>query len=246
MARRFVAAGLFNIGVSIESLDPKINEIIRPYPNGTAKTVGAIDLLLKERARQKRHVSINLKTVLTDINLESFVEIVRHYGKVDGMMYTPQVYEPIQGTPEETKQLLYIKSAERLERTANEIRKLKAEGYNIHVTEQSLKEFVKLYRESAGGFTMHGEKPQEMDPGEPACNIGTDNLFIHDGDVKLCPLHPPIGNVVTGGLTLKQLWAGELTKRVRQGTRDCRRLCTISCLRRTPLAHKVSTFLKIA
>ena len=39
MARRLVAAGLFNLGVSIESLDPKINEIIRPYPGGTAKTL---------------------------------------------------------------------------------------------------------------------------------------------------------------------------------------------------------------
>src|SRR6516225_7140740 len=38
MARRLAAAGVFNIGVSFESLDPKINEIIRPYPDGTAKT----------------------------------------------------------------------------------------------------------------------------------------------------------------------------------------------------------------
>jgi len=37
MARRFVAAGLFNIGISIESLDPRINETIRPFPGGTAK-----------------------------------------------------------------------------------------------------------------------------------------------------------------------------------------------------------------
>lgn len=35
-------------------------------------------------------------------------------------------------------------------------------------------------------------------------------------------------------------------RQVREQTRACRRLCTISCLRRTPLRHKVSTFLKLA
>jgi sulfatase maturation enzyme AslB (radical SAM superfamily) len=246
MAARLVAAGIFNIGVSIESLDPKINEVMRPYPNGTAKTMRAIDFLLKERTRQRKHVSVNLKTVLTDINLESFIEIVRHYGKEDGMMYTPQVYEPIAGTPEPTKQKLIIKDVSRLEKLADEIRQLKSEGYNIHVTEQTLREFVKTYRDSAGkSFTMHGEK-MEMDPSEPMCNIGTDNMFIQNGDVHLCPLHPAIGSVVKAGQTLKQMWRGELTKRVRQGTRECRRLCTLSCMRRTPLTHKVNTFLKIA
>src|SRR5208282_3104785 len=37
LARRYVAANMFNIGVSLESLDPKINETIRPCPGGTAK-----------------------------------------------------------------------------------------------------------------------------------------------------------------------------------------------------------------
>ena len=246
MAARLIGAGVFNIGVSIESLDPKINEVIRPYPNGTAKTMKAIDLLLQERKRQKRHVSVNLKTVLTDINLESFPEIVRHYGKGDGMMYTPQVYEPIQGTPPETKEKLMIKDVARLERVANDIRQLKSEGYNVHVTEQTLTEFVKTYRDSAGkSFTMHGEK-MEMEPDAPMCNIGTDNMFIQNGAVHLCPLHPPIGSVVKREMTLKQMWNSEITRRIRQGTRECRRLCTLSCLRRTPLTHKVHTFLKIA
>ena len=250
MARRIVTAGLFNIGVSIESLDPKINEIIRPYPNGTAKTVRAIELLIQERERQGRHLSINLKTVLTDINLESFGEIVRRFGKLDGMMYTAQMYEPLDGTPPQTKELLYIKDVDRLERVCDDIRQLKAEGYNIHVTEQALREFVKLYREAkqtGAVFTMNGEKKLEMDPSEPMCNIGTDNMFITEGEVRLCPLHPAIGDVVNDKTTtLKQMWHSELTRRVREGTRACRRLCTISCLRRTPLRHKVQTFLKIA
>jgi hypothetical protein len=94
--------------------------------------------------------------------------------------------------------------------------------------------------------TMH-HKELEMDPSDPVCNIGTDNMWIEHGMVKLCPYHAPIGNFMTDThITLKQMWESEMTRRVREQTRACRRLCTISCLRRTPLSHKVSTFLKIA
>jgi sulfatase maturation enzyme AslB (radical SAM superfamily) len=247
MAQRFVAAGLFNIGVSLESLDPKINETIRPHPNGTAKTIRAIELMLAEREKQKKFVSINVKTVLTDLNLESFIEIVKRWGKVDGMMCTPQAFEPMGQMPAATKELLYIKDVHRLERILNQIRQLKADGYAVHVTDKALDEMVMLYKnDRARSSTMHGEK-MEMDPSEPACNIGTDNMWIEGGLVKLCPYHPPIGNLVTEtDRTLKEMWESEMTRQIRAGTRACRRLCTISCLRRTPITHKISTFMKIA
>lgn len=247
MARRFVAAGLFNIGVSLESLDPKINEIIRPYTNGTAKTIECIELLLRERQRQKKFTSINVKTVLTNVNLESFLEIVKRYGKTDGMMCTPQVFEPMDGMPAATRELLHIQDPDRLQRVTDQIRAMKAEGYTIHVTEQGLNEMVKQCIENRDGTNTMHRKKLEMDPSEPECNIGTDSLWIHDGMVKLCPAHPPIGNFITDTHeTLKQMWKDELTRRIRGQTRACRRLCTISCLRRTPLRHKISTFLKLA
>lgn len=246
MARRLVAAGLFNLGVSLESLDPKTNEIIRPHTNGTAKTLACIEMLLEERRRQKKHLSINVKTVITDINMEHFLDLVKRFGKIEGMMCTPQMFEPMDGMPQATKDLLYVKDISRLERFTNEVRNLKAQGYAIHVTDHGLNEMVKLYRDGQGQeFTMHNKK-LEMDPSEPECNIGTDNMWIHDTNVKLCPYHPPIGNLMTDKITLKQMWESEIAKRVRAGTRACRRLCTISCLRRTPITHKVSTFLKIA
>jgi sulfatase maturation enzyme AslB (radical SAM superfamily) len=247
MARRFVAAGLFNIGVSLESLDPQINEVLRPATNGTARTLRCIELLLQERERQKKHISLNIKTVLTELNLESFLDIVKRFGKLDGVMCTPQVFEPMQDMPQATKELLAIKDVVRLERVIEQIRQLKADGYTIHATEQALSEMVKQTKENSDlSATMHVKK-LEMDPSEPECNIGTDNLWIEHGLVKLCPYHAPIGDFVKDTTTtLKQMWESELTRQVRAQTRACRRLCTISCLRRTPLSHKVSTFLRIA
>jgi sulfatase maturation enzyme AslB (radical SAM superfamily) len=248
MAQRFVAAGLFNIGISLESLDAKINEVIRPRLGGTFKTLRCIDLLLAERERQKKHVSLNIKTVLTDINLESFIEIVKRYGKIDGVMCTPQVFEPMDEMPKATADLLFIKDLNRFQRVIDEIIQLKKEGYTVHATEQALREMVKQCRENTDHTATMHHKKLEMDPSEPTCNIGTDSMWIEHGLVRLCPYHPPIGNFMTDSThtTLKQMWNSEMTRQVRAGTRACRRLCTISCLRRTPLTHKVSTFLKIA
>jgi sulfatase maturation enzyme AslB (radical SAM superfamily) len=247
MARQFVAAGLFNIGISIESLDPVINETIRPFPNGTIKTLRCIDLLLQERQRQKKHISLNIKTVLTDVNLESFLDIARRFGKMDGVMCTPQIFEELQGMPAATRELLYIKDNNRLRRVTDQIRQLKREGYTIHVTDQALDDMVKRNAaEKDHAFPMDN-KPVTMDSSEPPCNIATDNLWIHEGDIKLCPSFPPIGNVVTDTqTTLKKMWKSTMARRTRAQTRTCRRLCTFSCLRRTPLSHKISTFLKIA
>lgn len=246
-ARRLVAANLFNIGISLESLEPRINETLRPVPNGTARTLRCIELLLAERERQKAHLSLNIKTVLTDINLESFPDIVRRFGKVEGVMFTPQVFEPLDDMPEAIRQLLTIKDVNRLKNVTEEIRQLKREGYTIHVSEQALTDMVKqCSAEDDPGRTMHNKK-LEMDPTEPKCNIATDNLWIQHGMVQLCPYHPSIGNFLTDTTTrLSQMWRSQTATRVRAGTRACRRLCSVSCLRRTSLAHKVSTFLKIA
>jgi hypothetical protein len=71
-------------------------------------------------------------------------------------------------------------------------------------------------------------------------------MWIQEGKIRLCPYHPPIGDLTKDTITLKQMWESEIAKRIRASTRACRRLCIISCLRRTPITHKVSTFLKIA
>jgi sulfatase maturation enzyme AslB (radical SAM superfamily) len=246
MAARLVGAGLFNIGISIESLDPKINEAIRPYPNGTAKTLRAIDLLLQEREKQRKRLSINIKTVLNDLNLESWIEIVKRFGKIDQVICTPQAFEVVNGMPEETRERLYIKDLSRFERLIDQIQELRAQGYAINVSDQGLKDILKMYRDDKDRTsTMHGKKT-EMDPSDPMCNIGTDNMWIQNGNVALCPYHAPIGNVITDKATLKEMWYSEMTRRVREQTRACRRLCTISCLRRSPITHKVRTFMKLA
>jgi MoaA/NifB/PqqE/SkfB family radical SAM enzyme len=246
MAARFVSAGLFNIGISIESLDPKINETLRPFHDGTARTLRSIALLLGERERQKKKVSLNIKTVLTDINLESFPEIVERFGRLDGVICTPQVFEALEGMPQATIDRLRVQDPDRLWRVIKRIRQMKREGYSIHVTDQALDDMIRHCRYGDRTETLSNKK-LKMEASQPKCNIGTDNLWIENGEVKLCPNFPAIGNFIDhGDLTLKEMWHGEPARLVRAHTRACRQLCTLSCLRRTPLRHKISMFFKLA
>jgi len=247
LARRLVAADVFNVGVSLDALDPAVNELTRPYRNGegTGRAIRAIELILAERRRQGKRTSVNVKTVLTDVNLEAFVEIVERYGKVDGVIVTPQLFEVMEGMPEPTRVKLYAKDIARLRRVLDRVAELKAAGYAVHATPAALDEFVQRYRDDPDHEQTIADSELTMTPDAPTCNIANDNLWILNGEVKLCPHHRPIGDFVGGSRTLTELWRSDDARRVREQTRACRRLCTISCLRRTPLRHKVSTYLKL-
>jgi len=243
-AQRLVSAGLFNIGVSLESLDPDINEIIRPYSGGTAKTIQAIELLLEEKRHQKSGISINIKVTLTQLNMGCIVDIVRRWGLIEGVIVTPQMFEVDDSMPEGTKQRLWIKDIGRIETVVGELKKLKSEGYHINADDQALDDCVTLYRNDPGRkSTIHNRTVTAED--RPPCTIGTDSLYIIDGAVRLCPFFPDIGSLLSGNQSLKKLWFSEKAREIRLAMRKCRTVCTLSCTRRVSLLAKVKLFLKM-
>ncbi len=243
-ARRLVGANLFNIGVSLESLDPAINEQIRPIRDGTAKTIKAIEWLLQEKRKQRARLSINIKCTLTQLNFESVIGIVERWGKTDGVIVTPQTFEVLNGMPAATKDRLWISDISRLERTIERLKQLKGAGYSVNADERALDSFVRLYRDDPERKSTMNRKTV-VDENQPDCNIGTDNLFVIADEVKLCPYFPAIGNVRTDTTTLKQMWYSDIAQKIRSDIKRCRTLCTLSCLRRSSLRHKVKTFLKM-
>jgi len=243
-ARRLVAANLFNIGISLESLDASINEIIRPIPQGTQKTIQAIELLLEEKRRVQGRLSINIKTTLTNVNLESIIDIVKRWGKVDGVVVTPQLFEAVNGMPDEIKEQLWIKDVARIEAVVRELKQLRAQGYNLNADDRTLDDFVSLYRcDSGHKSTIHQRTVAVTD--RPACYVGTENLYISQGNVQLCPSFPSLGSVLEDGPSLKEMWYSDRARKMRADMKKCRILCTLSCTRRLPFFLKVKTFLKM-
>ena len=244
MARQLVAADMFNIGVSLESLDPAINEQIRPFPEGTAKTIRAIDLLLQEKQKHRSRLSINIKCTISQINIDAVVGILERWGKIDGVIVTPQMFEVQRDMPPAIKDKLWLTDLGKLEATMQRLKAMRNAGYNLNADDQALDSFVRLYRDDPQRQSSFVHKTVE-DLNGHGCNIGTDNLFIVNGEVKLCPYYPALGNVLTDRATLKEMWYSEKAQKIRADIKRCRLLCTLSCLRRVPLSHKIKTFLKM-
>jgi MoaA/NifB/PqqE/SkfB family radical SAM enzyme len=245
MARKLVSAGLFNIGISLESLDPAINEQIRPYAKGTEKTVNAIEFLLAEKQRQNGRLSINIKCTLTDLNLESIIRIAERWGKTPGVLVTPQMFEAMDGMPEATRRKFWISDLGRIEKTMARLKEMRETGYAINADDQALNNFVALYKNDPGHNSTMSSKTV-VDSNQPQCNIGTDSLFIQDASVRLCPNFPVIGNLLEPNRpTLKEMWFGPKAEKEREQIRKCKKVCTLSCLRQPSLIHKVKVFLKL-
>jgi MoaA/NifB/PqqE/SkfB family radical SAM enzyme len=244
VAKRLVAAGLFNLGVSIESLDPAINGQIRVHRNSTEKTVGAIELLLEEKRRQHSPLTINIKCVLTNVNLESVIGLAQRYALMEGVFLTPQVFEIMHLMPPETISKLWLHDVSRVEVVVRELKALKAEGYHINADDHALDNFVRVCRlDPERKSSMYDRKVRNEN--QPDCFIGTDSLFITEGYVRLCPHFPPIGDVVSDRQSLKELWRSQAACQLREQIRQCRTVCTMSCTRRMSLTHKVRMFLKM-
>ena len=244
-ARKLVASKPFNIGVSLESLDPVINETLRPVKDGTRKTVQGIELLIAERKKQNSSMSINIKCTLTQINFRSLADIIRRFGQIEGVFITPQVFEVIPEMPPETVDKLWIRDLDGLKATVQEVIALKKAGYAVNVEESVLWGFVRQYEEDPQHVSTISDRKVKSSRGVP-CSIGNSTLFImSDGGVRLCPHFPAIGNVMTDSATLKQMWYSDTARDVRRQIAECRWLCNLSCLRQTSLLHKIKTFLRM-
>ena len=244
MARRLVDAGLFNLGISLESLDPEVNSQIRPFKNATEKAVGAIELLLEERRRQRSSLSLNIKCTLTNVNLESVIPLARRYALTEGVFLTPQLFEVGDGMPQETIDKFWLRDVSRVEAVMRELKALRNQGYHINADDRALDNFVLVCRQDPNHRSSMYER-KIRNEGQPDCFIGTDNLFIMDGHIRLCPHFPIIGDVVDDRASLKEMWLNQAAREAREQIRKCRTVCTMSCTRQISLAHKIRMFLNM-
>ena len=230
----------FNIGISLESLAPSINESIRPFPNGTKRTVEGIERLHSEIKRQGAATSLNIKVTMTDLNHSSVLDIVRRYGKKKGIMVTPQPFEAFDYLPGEIVERLRIKADSGYETTIQALIQLKKEGCSINASQENLDNMITKV-ESSETTACEGNTPKQK---KRHCTIGNTNLFLDYAlGVKLCPEMPLIGNLESG-LTIRDIWLGDDARNVRRQIAECDKICTLACLKRVSLLEKVKLFLK--
>ena len=231
---KVIAYDPFNINVSLESVDPAINESLRPMRHGTRKALEGIENLLAEKERTGSRVSIIVKPTIMEQNYRVLPDLVRHFGKHSKVQVNFQPYVGDKGDP------FWVRDLDDLRRVFNEIRELRREGYSVMGDKRQYQGFWEYLSDPPmDGHMRHldlgGEKRN--------CDIGLRSLFIYpNGDVFFCDfLKQAIGNVHQDSLS--KIYYGPVANAQRRKMIHCNIDCQQTCKRPTPLWEKARTFL---
>jgi MoaA/NifB/PqqE/SkfB family radical SAM enzyme len=236
--RRLVASDPFNINVSLESVDPRINESIRAVPGGTRKTIDGIGNLIAEKRRTGSRMRVLIKPTITELNYRSLPDLVRYFGKEPGIQIQLQPYDgEIDG-----RKVFWVRDCDALGAVFEEIEALRREGYRVIADADTFSGLAGYFRK---GLPLDGPQRSVVVPlVEPRdCMVGVTTLFIYpNGDVLFCDPYGPIGNVYQD--TLTGIWRGPTAEKVRRKTRGCRIDCQASCVRKISLVAKIKAYLQ--
>jgi MoaA/NifB/PqqE/SkfB family radical SAM enzyme len=234
--QRIVAADPFNVNVSMESVDPKINDALRPFPDGTKRVLEGIECLVEEKRRTGARVSIFVKTTILEQNYRTLPDLVRHFGKDSGVQINFQPYSGEQGAP------FWVQDLDKLAEVIAELKVLRSEGYPIVGNDQTMDGFFEYLNDPPVEW-----KTRFLDLGgaKRNCDIGLRTMIIRpNGDVLFCGfLKELLGNIHQQ--TLSEMYYGAIAAKQRRTMVYCNIDCQQTCIRPIPLSVKARTFLKM-
>ena len=233
---RLLSYDPFNINLSLESVDPAVNESVRPMAGGTARTLAGIDNLLAEKARIGSRVSLIVKPTILEQNYRTLPALVRHFGRNSQVQINFQPYVGKRGDPH------WVQDLNALRAVMDELRGLHAEGYPIIGGDDIFKNFFDYLSNPPTDGDMRfldlcGEKRN--------CDIGYRTMGIYpNGDVFLCELlRKPVGNIHRQSLS--EIYYGNDSNRARGIMVSCNIDCQRTCQRPTPLLSKAKAFMRM-
>ena len=235
--KRILAYDPFNINMSLESVDPQLNESLRPFKDGTKKTLEAIDNVMEEKARIGARVSVIVKPTIMEQNYRKLPDLVRHFGKGSRVMVNFQPYVGKLGDP------FWVQDLTNLRHVFDEILELQREGYPVVGNEKQFDGFYEYLSNppAMGAVTRH----LDLGGKKRNCDIGLRSMFIYPtGEVYFCDfLKKPIGNVHENSLS--DIYYGAIAAKQRKIMVSCNIDCQQTCKRPVPLLVKAKTFLRM-
>jgi len=192
---RILAYDPFNINVSLESVNPEINEALRrPSRDGTRRILEGIDNLLNEKARTGARVSIIVKPTIMEQNYRVLPDLVRHFGKNAKVQVN---FQPFVGVKEDRH---WPRDLDALKEVFQEILDLQSQGYSVMGDETTFQGF---WDYAANPPVKGNYRHLDLGGQKRNCDIGLRAMFIYpNGDVYFCDfLERPIGSVHTQSLS---------------------------------------------
>jgi len=244
---RILSYDPFNINVSLESVDPKINEDLRrPMPDGTRRILDGIENVLAEKKRIGARVSIIVKATIMEQNYRTLPDLVRYFGKHSEVQVNFQPFVGVKNNPHWGQGFESPEScfSGNLRFAARELLGNRQRGAVRGVRalrgkspRQDTRWRWPFGREQYARLDLGGEKRN--------CDIGLRSMFIFpNGDVYFCDfLGRPIGSVYQQSLS--DIYYGKTANGQRAGMVYCDIDCQQTCKRPTPLLVKARTFLRM-
>jgi len=235
---RALQANLFNINVSIESVNAEVNESVRPRKNGTQQTLDGIENLIAEKRRTGARVSIIIKTTIMDQNYRTLPELVRYFDRYPEVQVSMQPYlGPIDSG-------FWIKDVDEFQQVVTDLKQLRKAGSRLMADDGTLDGFVSYFRHPPKIQTQHLAR-LDLQGEKRGCDIGYRSMSIFpDGKVQFCDLlQRDIGNV--NNQSLKEIYYGEVANKLRDRIDYCNIDCQRTCQRAIPITTKMRAFLRM-
>jgi MoaA/NifB/PqqE/SkfB family radical SAM enzyme len=233
---RLLAHNPFNINVSLESVDGKVNESLRPMKDGTRRTLEGIENLLAEKEKTGARVSLIVKPTIMEQNYRGLPALVRHFGKNSKVQVN---FQPYVG---EIHQPFWIKDLAAFKGVLDEIRDLQRQGYSVIASERQLDGFLEYFTAPP---QMGNMRHLDLGGQKRNCDIGLRSMFIFaNGDVHFCDyLGRAIGNIHKQSLS--DIYHGTTAGGQRKEMIYCNIDCQQTCKRPIPLWVKARAFLRM-
>jgi MoaA/NifB/PqqE/SkfB family radical SAM enzyme len=226
----------FNVNISLDSTDPKVNESLRPFPDGTRKTLEGIDNLLAEKERTGSRVSIIVKPTIMEQNFRTLPDLVRHFGKGSKVQVNFQPYVGHVGSP------FWVKDFQGLRQVIDEIQALQHEGYSVIGNPSTFNGFYDYLSHPPSQTDL---RTLDLEGHKRNCDIGLRTMFVYaNGDVFFCDfLKKPIGNIHSNSLS--DIYYGAAADSQRRIMVNCAIDCQQACKRPVPLWVKARSWLRM-
>ena len=234
--KRILSYDPFNINASLESVDPKVNESLRPMKDGTARTLRGIENIMEEKHRIRSRVSVIVKPTIMEQNYRGLPDLVRHFGKRSGVLVNFQPFVGKKGDPHWVQDLTSLRAV------MDELVALQREGYPIMANEHVINGFMDYFSSPPD---QDSHRHLELNGHKRNCDIGLRSMFIYpDGGVHFCDfLHESVGSIYKNSLS--EIYRGHIAHSQRKHMVTCSIDCQQTCKRPTPLLVKARSFLKM-
>lgn len=228
MAEELMNLEVFNISISVDGAKAETHDYLRGVPGLFDHALEVVSYLKEAREKNKIPLRIIFKTVINSRNLEEIPDIIRLVEKLD---ITGIMFQPVFKWTESTKDELWVKDIELLDKVIEEVITMHRNDSPILVPESS----IPLWRSH---FLEEKLEPKRV------CNIGLNNYLMQwDGKIFICTLLPSIGNFTEG--KAKDIWYSEKAEKIRKASVNCKKFCLNSCTSKKSMTDKMKQFFKL-